>query len=137
MATMIPIVYQPERNRATDERTGLDHSTGGAALAPFALSRKPMIEVSAVARASSRPISTPRLIRKRGYSATSVGERHAVQQRWQRRDPRRGVRRTRVVPLALRAPARAGLPLRGGRRQAGRARAQQRPARARAEPPLR
>src|SRR3954453_11813836 len=137
MATRIPIVYQPDRNRATEERTGLAHSTGGAALAPFALSRKPTMDVRAVARASSRPISTPRLIRDRGYSAASVANGHAVQRRRQRRDPRRGVRRARLLPLPVRAAPGPGLPLRGGRRRPRRPRAQQRAAGAGAEPALR
>ena len=60
IATPIPIAYARERNRRSDDRSGLRHSTSGDSIAPRCFSRKPSSEATAVANASSRPSWTDR-----------------------------------------------------------------------------
>jgi hypothetical protein len=55
IATAMPSEYAGERNRRSDERSGLRHSTSGDSTAPRAFSRKPSSEATAVASASNRP----------------------------------------------------------------------------------
>src|SRR3954463_11760903 len=66
VATMIPIVYQRERNSASELLIGLLSVTSGDSSAPLYLSRKPTIDVTAVARAKSRPSCTEKLMLRRG-----------------------------------------------------------------------
>src|SRR3954470_19444328 len=68
VATMMPIVYQRLLNSASELLTGLRSVTAGDSSAPRYLSRKPTIEVTAVASAKSRPSCTEKLISvRRGY----------------------------------------------------------------------
>ena len=60
VATRIPIVYQRDRNSASDVRTGRRASTGGDSTAPRCLNRKPTTDANAVARANSSPSWTPK-----------------------------------------------------------------------------
>src|SRR3954451_25488246 len=62
VATIIPIVYQRLLNSASELFTGLRSVTAGDSSAPRYLSRKPTIDVTAVARANSRPSCTEKLI---------------------------------------------------------------------------
>src|SRR3954462_570166 len=62
VATMIPIVYQRERNSASELLIGLLSVTSGDSSAPLYLNRKPTIDVTAVASANSRPSCTEKLI---------------------------------------------------------------------------
>src|SRR3954465_1674887 len=62
VATMMPIVYQRLLKRASELLTGLRSVTAGDSSAPRYLSRKPTIDVTAVASANSRPSCTEKLI---------------------------------------------------------------------------